>query len=229
MCNNNPVSQSWEPAAVDGNVDGKGESVEQMDVCLNRWTRSPPLSIHMSFGRKLYDFPPLRHGLSRWLKLSHEEEKSGINTFKCMRDVIRGLYWNSPSLIWVTICCTMTDLFREGDLVKGIGSLWFSPFSILILEVKPVFLPLERPAAHDWTPDICHFSLRGRWNPREYLPCCWDFLGLIRFFIFFVTQEMKSLSFPVQQLIMSWQAWIHWCVYDVITWHIRVTKDQSLF
>lgn len=50
-----PVTQQ-EQACVDGNADGKAESVEQMDVCMNRWPFSPPLSIYVSFLKKPYDF-----------------------------------------------------------------------------------------------------------------------------------------------------------------------------
>lgn len=39
-----PVIQQKQ-ACVDGNADGKDESVEQMDVYMNRWPFSPPLSI----------------------------------------------------------------------------------------------------------------------------------------------------------------------------------------
>lgn len=45
---------------MDGNVDGRDESVQQMDEDVNRWTFPPPLSIHMSFGEKPYDFLLLR-------------------------------------------------------------------------------------------------------------------------------------------------------------------------
>lgn len=52
--------------SVSSNVDGEdGECVEQMDVNTNRWTRSPPLSVRMSFGEKPHDFVLLQRRLSR--------------------------------------------------------------------------------------------------------------------------------------------------------------------
>lgn len=51
----NAHTQSQVEACVDGNVDGKDECVEQMDVYVNRWTFFPPLSTHMSFREKPSD------------------------------------------------------------------------------------------------------------------------------------------------------------------------------
>lgn len=158
-----------------------------MDVYLNRWTRSPPLSIHMSSGRKLYDFLCCR--LDSDTNLGSAMRKKRAESIPlCTQGTSSGgfIQIHCPWFEWRYV---VWWLIYFGDLVKGIGSLslWFSPFhhfAILFLEVKPVFLPLERPAAHDWMPDICQFSLCGRWNPRERLPCCWHFLGLIGFFIF---------------------------------------------
>lgn len=67
---------------MDVNVDRKDESVEQMDVYMNRWTRSPPLSIHTSYREKRYDFVLRQRGFSQCLKFSHQEKKKNrINTF----------------------------------------------------------------------------------------------------------------------------------------------------
>lgn len=70
-------------------------------------------------------------GLRHWLGFSHEEEKSRINTFVHTRDVIRGIYSDSLSLILVTICCVMTDLFwgfSEGDWLFVPVIFAISPF-----------------------------------------------------------------------------------------------------
>lgn len=56
---------------MDVNVDRKDESVEQMDVYMNRWTCSPPLSIHVSYREKRYDFVLRQRG----------KKKNRINTF----------------------------------------------------------------------------------------------------------------------------------------------------
>lgn len=171
-------------------------------------------------------------GLRHWLGFSHEEEKSRINTFVHTRDVIRGFiqihcpWFEWRYVAWWLICF--------GDLVKGIGSLslWFSPFhhfAILFLEVKPVFLPLERPAAHDWMPDICHFFLCGRWNhPMERLPCCWHYLGLIGFFCKTGNEE-PVLSCPAPDNVMTTLNTLMylWCIYAAYSCCQKTLKTKA--
>lgn len=176
---------------------------------MNRWTCSPPLSIHTSFGKKPCDFLLLWHGLSHWLKFSHEEEKSGINTFMCVREggSQRDLFKFSvcPWFEWGNVAWWLLHLekviYWRWLTVIPCDSLHHSlhsspPFSILFLEVKPAFLASERPAAHDWMPDICRFPLcGGRWNPREYLPSCWHFVWLIGLYFFHKTGNARACPF----------------------------------
>lgn len=69
---------------MDVNVDRKDESVEQMDVYMNRWTCSPPLSIHMSYREKRYDFVLRQRGLSQCLEFSRQEKKKEQNQYLCV-------------------------------------------------------------------------------------------------------------------------------------------------
>lgn len=77
----------------------------------------------------------------------------------------------------------------------------------------------------DWRLDICQFPLRRRWKPRENLPCCRHFLGLIVFLFCSLNRKCESLSFFCQTADnVRGEAWIY--IYNVIP---LILHDISVF
>lgn len=89
-----------------------------------------------------------------------------INTFMCVREAVREVYSDSLSALdlhevrFCYDCFIWWRWYTEGERLFVIPS--DSLFSSLFMEVKPVFLVVERPTAHDWIPDICHFPVESK-------------------------------------------------------------------